>query len=252
VNEDLAFIGERTAWVIDGATPIGGGPVLHPVSDARWFVEVADAELRAHTDSASSLATIVERVAGAIRDRIWRLLPDWQYPPSAALSIVRVRDGQLDYLQLADVTLAVRDGERMWLSEHLDTVAHERRLLNLERSCGRLAMQDAIVKRRRTQMNRPGGYWVLSDDPTSAKHARHGTMPITVGSRIFLGTDGFCRLVSTYRRRGWEEVIGADHQLASTYFEELRHIENEDPNRVTYPRISIADDATGVWLRAGS
>jgi hypothetical protein len=252
VNEDLAFIGENVAWVIDGATPIGGGPVLHPVSDARWFVEVADGELRKHADSPSSLVSVVERVTHAVSDRIRRLLPDWQYPPSAALGIVRVRDGQLDFLQLADVTVVVREGDRLWLSESGETVAHERRLLELERSSGRSAMQEEIVNRRRTQMNRPDGYWVFSDDPTAVKHARHGTMPITVGSRIFLGTDGFCRLASTYHHRGWEEIVDADHQLATAYFKELRHVENEDPDRVAYPRISTADDATGVWLDAGA
>lgn len=250
VNEDLAHVGERMAWLIDGATPVGAGPQIDPVSDARWFVHQVDVALREHEyDTSTPLPALLAGAVESVRDEISRLTPSWPHPPSGAIAIVRIADGAVEYFRLAEVSVAIAHATGLTVAQDVVSRLREEYLVGLERAHGPDAARQSVLERRRTQMNRTDGYWVLADDPAAVAHGEHRVAAVAAGDRMLLASDGLVRAVDTFGICTWDDLMSLDQKAARDVIGRLRIAERGDPDRVSHPRVSAHDDATGIWLQ---
>lgn len=162
--------------------------------------------------------------------------------PSAALAVLRVAGGNLEWLVLADVTIAIEtpDGIRIITDNRVaESIA------GLDPHSPRLGEQ--IGAARAAHRNRPGGYWVAADKPDAAGHAVTGSAPMENVRRVMVLTDGAARLVDLFGS-AWEHAleIGPEETVR-----EVRAFEAGDPECSRWPRIKTRDDATAVlWSPA--
>ena len=70
------------------------------------------------------------------------------------------------------------------------------------------------------------------------------------GTRVLIASDGFLALVSEYGRYDVEGLMTAvETNGLATLGEELRAIEDGDPEGRRFPRFKTSDDATALLLR---
>ena len=108
----------------------------------------------------------------------------------------------------------------------------------------------ALIRDNRRWKNRPGGYGVLMADPACLAFAETVRRPAADVTHLLLATDGFYRLVDTYRMLTAGELMQAalERGLAPLYAE-LRRIEDADPECLSHPRLKARDDATALLVR---
>lgn len=195
VNEDRAVCGDGWAVVLDGATAPEGvdSGCIHDVS---WLVNrlaaaITRAMLLGSDGLADVLALSIAETCAAHAATCDLANPD---SPSSTAAIVRVQDGELEYLTLGDSPVAVRTpGEGL-------SVISDDRLSHLPG--GRPYSQELV----RSLRNQPNGFWVASTDPEAAYQAVAGSMPFTAGTEVGMFTDGASRLVEFYGY-SWKQVF---------------------------------------------
>ena len=90
----------------------------------------------------------------------------------------------------------------------------------------------------------------MSADARAAEHAYCATDSIEPGDHILLMSDGFYRLIDTfnlYSPRNFMARATAPNGLSFLY-NELRTVEDSDPDGRLYPRVKKSDDATALLL----
>ena len=236
INEDFVMAGATWAFILDGATE-------HPdvdtgcIHDVPWFVSHLGAEL------ARLLATAPDRhlddtLADAITAtrRPHERTCDLDNPdsPSATVVAVRARNGQLDYLTLADSPLIIDHNGQ------IDPIVDDRTA----------HLSDYSVDGVRAARNTPGGFYVASTQPDAAYHAVRGSLPAADVRRAALLSDGAARLVERFRLADWSNLLdllareGPEELIRRTRKAELDESERERARR----RGKKHDDATAVLV----
>ncbi len=256
VNED-GWIGvENQIWVLDGASGLTSTPVTDGATDAAWLVERARTIIEGRNESGlvETLAEIVNdiesRLPSASRTRAHEL-------PSASLVAIALVGDELHVLTLGDCRLLLRPpgGEAQVIDDasvldRLDGTAIEllsttQRQSGAELDVAREEIGD-LLRRNRDLLNRPDGYLALAPGLDVTDVAQH-RFPVMEGTRGLLVSDGFYRLVDTFRHLDADGlvdsvgIVGADALL-----ERLRAMEAEDPEGHRFPRLKRSDDATVV------
>jgi hypothetical protein len=233
VNEDYAICGNEWAVVLDGATAPAGvdSGCIH---DVPWLVRhlAAAVTRRLLLDSASLpdlLAASIEETRDAHAATCDLGNPD---SPSSTISIVRVRNGTIDYLTLGDSPIVIRGADQALVPVADDSLAHL--------PGGRPYSLELV----RSLRNKPGGFWVASTDPEAAHRAVAGSMPFEAGTEIGIFTDGVSRLVESYGYE-WEHVFSIlETSGPGGVIELVRGAEREKPLRGGKQH----DDATAVLM----
>ena len=236
VNEDFVITGPSWAVVLDGASAWPGTDdgCIH---DVPWFVSHLGTDL-ARRLTLSPREALDDALAGAISETLRRHehTCDVSNPdsPSATVVAVRERDGQLDYLALADSPLIVdTDGEVRAITD--DRTAH---------------LLDYSPEGIRAARNSPGGFYVASTLPEAAYKAIRGSLPITSLRRAALLSDGAARLVERFALADWRELLdllgaeGPEELIRRTREAERTETEAERAGR----RGKQHDDATAVLV----
>lgn len=201
-NEDLVGWHGSLAWVVDGATPVTPN-LIDPASDARWLAERVDASLRgvAADGSAPSVADIVRLVALDIDEELRRAgFPNEALPPACSLGLVRIESDEVtlaivgDALVYADGPGQLLDDSRFGRNEKRSRSDHGDRA-----SISSADVRDDIAVRRRRYIYGPGDMYVLSRSPRVALGVRSKTLQRARAGGILMMSDGFARLVDTYR-----------------------------------------------------
>jgi hypothetical protein len=162
--------------------------------------------------------------------------------PSAALAVVRLGRDAVEWLVLADVSVAIETSGIEVVSDNRVDAS----VAGLGAATPDLAAR--ISAARAQHRNRPGGYWVAADDSDAAHHALTGSAPLSAVRRVMVATDGAARLADLFGR-SWDYVLDAGPEAV---IREVRVMEGADPDAVTWPRIKYADDATAVeWRLTG-
>jgi hypothetical protein len=269
VNEDVAGHVARSAWVLDGATGLADGRLLPGPSDAAWLAAAYDDLLRAHADRADLgpkhlLADLIETVAASFAAQALRPAEHRYELPSGGMALVRLRRGRLEYARLGDCRAILAPAGGPVIStrrpplHRLDARA-VRRLVALRRrdpDASHATLHRALqgeLRANRSQLNRPGGYWVLGTEPAAARHAETGGLPLADGPvRGLLVSDGFYRLIDTFAAYPDDAALLA-RALAvglAPLLAELRALEDADPECVAHPRLKPKDDATALLFEA--
>jgi hypothetical protein len=252
-NEDWALVSPGLAVVLDGATARTDTGCVHGVA---WFAQQLGAAIIAN--AAVRAANLAGCLASAI-DRVASLHPqcDLTHPgtPSAAVGIVRIVGGDLQYLVLSDiyVCLAVRgDNPRIVSDGRVSETAKQARAAAARLPIGSAEQGEALREMKRAELaarNKPGGYWVAANDPAAAEQAITGSMPLHEIDDLAMLTDGAARIVDPFGLTDWPDIFQVLRaQGPAALIRRVRGAEVGDPDGRKWPRNKRSDDATILHL----
>lgn len=259
-NEDCWGRSGDAVWVMDGATGVWPVQRLSPNSDAAWFVAEMDRALQSLCSSALDSGDMLAAAAEAVSAKARAICDlDACAPaelPSASFVAARRRGGQIEFANLGDCVLLWRTAggaaQRFGSSgvarldaalsqAFVDGMATGRALSDVQADLA------VMVRRHRTLMNTPEGYWILDLSAAGAPHTQ--TMVTDGPVEVLLMSDGFYRLADVFDRYDDDRLMDAARaQGLAALYEELRGLEAADPDGATYPRGKPRDDATAVLL----
>jgi hypothetical protein len=263
INEDAVGYQGDAAWIIDGATGIGGD-LLEDPSDAAWLARTANrllAQVLGETPAmptAEVLRTVMARCAQALAREAVREAQGPHELPSAAFAMVRVIDGMAELTTLADCRVVALDkaGEaRLFgVSAHEEieagTLAEARALLEADPGMTPEVLKARLLPRLRANralMNREGGYWVLGTDPAAADHLWQTHLPLRPGQRFAVASDGFLRLVELFDAAGPADMLAIETPADwARWLERLRELERAPGSLERHARVKRHDDASLV------
>lgn len=258
VNEDRWGALDAAAWVLDGATGLAAQRLLPGPSDALWLMERVDAGLKRHAALADSLASalrpILEEAHAEFARTALRHDAEPADMPCGSLAMLRVTGGVAEMSSLGDCRILHGDGRVFGTS---GVTALDERLVEEA-----VALQNQgvphrdvwrrllpITRRHRALLNRPEGYWTTDLAGAGLDHIEIERVPARPGDYFLLMSDGFYRLVDTYRWYTYATLMDAAQRGLAPLLRALRDTEAADPDCRTYPRLKPRDDATAVLVR---
>jgi len=220
-NEDFAAISPGAAVLLDGATSRRGADIgcVHGVA---WYARVLGTTLLAAivAEPRVSLALALTGAIGEVRalheDTCDLGNPD---SPAATVTAVRAAAGGIEYLALSDSSIAADYGD---------------------------ADPPLVIT---------GAAWPAAGaSPAAAAAAVTGTLPLAGLRGIALLSDGATRITDTYGLLSWPAVIGVVRDDGpGELIRQVRAAEDDDPDRVRWPRHKARDDATALyWYHDGA
>ena len=243
------------AWVIDGATDVCATRLFPDApTDAFWFAEQADRLLR-HTGGGTPLDMAAALIQG-LREAVERQTesPVSAIPPgdmpSAALTVTRWNraSGTLSFGGFPDCTTLVRrpGADAIAIPKPVsdkDEQAQARRLLSDGSDI------NVTLRRQRTRMNRPDGYWVLSVHAEAVVGLNTHETSAEPGTRVLLCTDGFYRLVEMYGLYDDDGLFqAAEREGLASLIGRLRGFEADAADDIRFGRFKTSDDAAALLV----
>jgi serine/threonine protein phosphatase PrpC len=265
-NEDSAGGNASCAFVIDGATGLGGTSIvgLHG-SDAAWLARFAQSTFEELVRNGRPVAEVVrelnQRAANVVHEAAHALPIEAWNLPIASFQMVHVEGDRLVTHGLGDCRLFLVDADGEVVETSAIKAAYAKERDGARRAIaqsGGFATHQALadepvvreeLRRRRAAYNQPGGsVWTLGIEPAAADHLASEQLDVSLPAMGLLCSDGFAALADQYGRYDVADLVRA---AASTglapLLQELRHIERvEDPDGQQFPRFKVSDDATAV------
>ncbi|HWD28027.1 MAG TPA: protein phosphatase 2C domain-containing protein [Rhizomicrobium sp.] len=262
-NDDAFGHIDSAAVVIDGATSLGD-PLMPGDSDAAWLAHFGARRLMSHArDGDAPLDALRHALSDAKTsfEGLRRAPPKekWQLPCAAMMFVADTEDG-FEALSFGDcVALVGRPGTDAVevVGEALEKKAAEaRRAAKLAKEKGiapaagvnRPEFLDAL-RAARDRIN-SGNHWAFSPEPRAADHVARTAIAAPRGTHVLLASDGFLAIASDYGRYTahtlMEKVLAKGLGLIA---DQLREIEDADPQGHKYPRFKKSDDATALLLK---
>ena len=265
-NEDAwGMNGGEAAWVIDGATGLGEQLLRGALSDAAAYAQQANIQFKStlkekNTDLRTDLRRTVKALGEWVQSNLIREPESLFELPSAATGLIKINSDKLNMAFLGDIKCILGRGQNCITYGSSPLEALERNMLEelagLQRRFPDATAEEIrnalnpILRQNRSLMNTENGYWVMSDDTRAAEHAYCATDSIEPGDQILLMSDGFYRLIDTFNLYSPHNLMAratAPNGLSFLY-NELRIVENSDPDGRRYPRVKKSDDATAIFL----
>ncbi|WP_412539993.1 hypothetical protein R8Z50_29845 [Longispora sp. K20-0274] len=262
-NEDYVIATPTFVAVLDGVTvpPRSDTGCIHGPS---WYVRQLGTAM-ASIHETEHTAGLPDVLAEAIRRVATRhgATCDLNHPgtPQSTACLLRASDNQLEYLILADSPLVIgREASTEMLTDLRlrQTNQHLRELALAESSIGSVSQAERVrmlVEAQRTQVNRPGGYWIAAASPDAAYHGIHGYLPLTGPDRVTraaLLTDGAAAAVDIFELLDWQDLLDTlESQGPQRVIELVRAAEVEDGHGRIRPRYKRHDDATIAYCTFG-
>lgn len=214
VNEDFCGAVPGAAVLIDGAGISGVESICrHGVA---WYAHRLGGELLgllslgADRSLPALLAEAIARLADAHRNTCDLADPS---SPSAAVAIVRLYDGRVDYLVLGDLVVVLGIAEAPLVVSDAREVDIGRPYRAALQTTADGSAEHEQVRRRfidmlRASRNQPGGFWVAKDDPRAAAEAITGSRCASELSGVALLSNCASRIVDRFQLARWPEVLG--------------------------------------------
>lgn len=268
-NEDAFGFHEHAAFVIDGATCLGGNIVTGEIgSDAAWLAEfcrVHFLEMLAEGEPTKEIIAKTNALVGHLISYLTakNAAPAWQLPV-ASFQMLRLVDGRLVSFGLGDCVAYVEGPQNtvQTISPMGDHGAEEMtRAREAIARAGGLNTETSLLDDKplleieralRGTYNTAGGpLWTLGTAPDAAHHIHEQPAETHDSSVALICTDGFSALIDKYQRHTPASLLQkAKTDGLKALAHELRHIEQvEDPDGHHYPRLKPSDDATAVLIR---
>jgi hypothetical protein len=262
LNEDAFAAEPLAAAVFDGATPVSEA-LLPGRSDAAWIAQFGARRLLAHLKEGDApraalrhALTDAERSFAGLRRRP----PLERYEiPCASMMLAVARDDGFDALWYGDcAALVLRPGEEAESVGHaFDKRAAEAGDAAKLAAAKNVAPVGALARAEflpyfraaRARVNTPGGTWLFAPDAHASDHVSRARIGVSSGTFVLLCTDGFLALAGDYGAYDVKGLIGAAAARGlRSLGEELRSLEESDPEGRRFPRFKKNDDATAVLL----
>jgi hypothetical protein len=261
-NDDAFGHSDSAAVVLDGATSLGE-PLMPGDSDAAWIAHFGARRLMAHLRDGDAPLDALRHALGDTHksfDALRRHPPKekWQTPSASMMLATAVPDG-IETLLFGDCCAIVRhkDSRIEIVGEAFDKRADEsRRVAQLAKQMGLAPASGAnrpeylpALRAARNRIN-SGRHWSFSPDAQAADHAAQAHVAAAPDAIVLLATDGFLALASDYGRYTAHTLIEAALTKGlGALGDEVREIEEADPQGHKHPRFKKSDDATAVLLK---
>lgn len=262
-NEDALAAEPFAAVVFDGATPISDA-LLPGRSDAAWIAQFGARRLMAHLkEGDGARAALRHAVADAVHsfEGLRRRPPYHQYEyPFASMALAVPAETGFDVLWYGDcAALVLRPGEDCELvgdallrktSESGDAARLSAETRKAPTAARHTAAFTELARSSRNKCNFPGGTWLFAPMPGVSEHVCRARVSAPAGTLILLCTDGFLVLAGDYGAYTPKDLVEAAHAKGlKALGDELRSLENDDPEGTRFPRFKKSDDATAVLLK---
>lgn len=265
VNEDAFGYCEDCAWVLDGATGLNGKRLVagENGSDAQWYAYAFSEFLRENLPgSQAPLTEILSLGVKTVWAEFARLAGcevKREDVPCAVGTVIRLRDGYLEYACVGDCCLLVRE-QNGKVTELLDDT-----LCALDKESVEIGLQiareeglplnrcrDKMTPRLlhvRLTMNTTEGYISLADNAESVLRAKTGRISMNQIRDICMVSDGFSEYYNMFRiADSLEEFMDhAAQKEPQELFDRLLQAQKADEALETYPRFKMSDDATILY-----
>lgn len=265
-NEDVVGHIGKAAWVIDGASGVGEN-LVSPISDAQWFAQSTDRELRKLLADQPDMRfedlflAVVERCAAAFAAEARRPPAGRHEMPSAAIAFVRALSDRVEMATLGDCEILYRQADGDAVAQHGDggnvgafealTKASVRDLVAANPAISSEALFEAMrpqLVRNRAHMNVDGGYWVLGLQPEAVAHADRIELPHGE-LELALASDGFLRLSDMFDRIARADMLAIERREDfDNWYGQLRDLEQAPGSLASHPRAKMSDDASFVRI----
>ena len=263
-NDDAFAHADNAAVVLDGATSLGD-PLMPGESDAAWIAHFGARRLMAHIrDGATPKDALRSALGGAKKSfeglRRRPIKENWETPTASMMLVCELANG-FDALSFGDcVALVKRPGKALEIiGEAFDKRAAEsRRVAKLAGEKGLPPAAGATrpeylpaLRAARNHIN-SRRHWAFSPVERAADHVADKRIVAPRGTTVLLASDGFLALASDYGSYDAEGLVAAAQARGlGALGEELRAIEDNDPDGHKFPRFKKCDDATALLLRLG-
>lgn len=266
VNEDAAGGNRCCAFVIDGATGLGGKSIVGlEGSDAAWLARLAktffEEKVTPGRDMQDLVRTLNRQASQVVHGAAAGLpIAAWSLPV-AGFQLVRVEGDAAVAYGLGDCRLFLTDAAGVTIDttalrgSHVDerdgarrAIAHVGGLAAARPLAEDPAVRDEL-RRHRAAYNREGSsVWTLGTEPAAARHLAVERLPAGFPATGLLCTDGFAALCDLYGRYSPAGMVATAKATGlKAMLAELRRIERvEDPDGRAYPRFKVSDDATAL------
>lgn len=213
-NEDFVGAVPTAVVLTDGAGGVAGAELVcrHGVG---WYATRLGVELLTLLpgDPDSPLPTLLAEAIGRVADA-HRDTCDVTDPrsPWAAVAMLRLAGDRVDHLVLGDATLVLdRVGGPVVVADRRETTImqpYEDALATLVEGSAEYekVYREALTVHRGSR-NRPGGYWVVKEDPRVAEQAFTGSCPVAELSGAVLLSNGASRIEDRFGLADWPEVL---------------------------------------------
>lgn len=256
INEDAEGSTARLAWVIDGATQLAETTPLPALTEGRWLADVLGAILCRPLDDHLRLPADARDLLSLASIEVGRRLSQLAYPaallpPVASIGVALLKDDTLHCAVLGDVTVLVRLSNRtcLRLADDRFSAIEEAAVSALRqgRDVSNRVSVAAMLQRRRGYISGMGPR-VLSNEPSAATAALHLSVPAGEVADLLLFTDGFGRLVDTYKLLDtWARL--ADNAASASLTDLVARLREYEEQRLEIPgRFKRRDDATALRL----
>lgn len=262
-NEDAVLAEPVAAVVLDGATPVND-PLLPGKSDAAWIANFGARRLLSHVKNGDApRAALRHALADAETSFVGlrRRAPEHNYEmPLASMMFAVPNEAGFDALWYGDCAALVLlpDGSFSLLGEAMDTrmkEAESARRWAAEKGvapCHFLSRAEFLPRFRegRSKVNTRGGDWLFAPYPAASEHVSRARLSAPPGTLLLLCSDGLLVLAcnyGAYDAKGLVEAAAA--KGLAELGQELRSIEDGDPEGLQHPRFKKSDDASAVLLR---
>jgi len=261
-NDDAFAHTDNAAVVLDGATSLGE-PLLPGDSDAAWIAHFGARRLMAHVrDGEAPKDALRYALADAKKsyEALRRREPQAQWEtPFASMAFAVACEAGFDFLWFGDCAGLLRHAEgkldvlgHSFVAKAREAKGAAKAASELKRAPvveGSLAPYLPLLRSERNRMN-SGKRWAFSPDPRAEEHVGESRIRAAKGSYLLLASDGFLALISDYAAHTAESLF--DRALTTglgVLGEELRTIEDGDPEGRKFPRFKKCDDATAVLMK---
>jgi hypothetical protein len=264
-NDDAFAQIENAAVMFDGATGLGES-LMPGESDAAWLAKFGSRRLMAHASHRRPKDALRAALADAENSfkGLRRRAPVATYEmPFASMMFVARNDRGFDALWYGDCGVLVKRGDA---PAQIVGEAFEKRALEASRvkmladakgltpaaGINRPEYLEALRKAR-NRVNSEKGGWLFGPDARAADHVSSAQIEAEAGTIVLLASDGFLLLAGDYGLYSADTLVeAAVSKGLAALGEELRAIEETDPDGTRFPRFKKSDDATALLLRVTS
>ncbi|WP_010531704.1 hypothetical protein [Lentibacillus jeotgali] len=267
VNEDAYVINEKSGVfaAIDGATGLEGVPghiasgAMREVLNANVMEKSLEDSVKAGNQAVGEESLSYLGLKGSVT--IDDVSKEKRSTCALAAISIDMDHLRLDYVHAADcmIFLQYENGDIRQVTydllHHFDQKAING-IVELRKQEGRdVGMAEAREKVRptlienRSLLNSRDGYGVIDGSVAALNHLEKGRLSLKKVTGVLLLSDGLMLPTKLEESNAWEQTAAfAFHSGLDELLHEVENRENADPECVTYPRLKMNDDKTGILL----
>lgn len=268
-NEDIVGFTKTSAFIIDGASGLTRTNITDFENDVYWYVTQWKQILEANLDTDKSLKDIMKDGLRSIKSRFHYLADKEEVNPldypSAAITLVRIVNGNIEYFILGDCSIILKNNNRevLYLKDDRVTKFDNQVIKNIIEENEKNPNQHRIFKGfspkslemlrdNRLKKNTDTGYWILESDERAVDKGLYGSFFVEGPMQAVLMSDGFSSSIDNYGLINEHNIFDyiKDYGLKKIY-KSIRKIEKDDINCIRYPRLKKSDDCSAIFMEVG-